>query len=121
MGQRQVVQGGAVAVGQRVLAMCNILPCELHAVESQACLLVAYYANGERLAVQPPPDLPHGAGALQHRVRTAAVDPRQKDNAWDLCKAHFSTDAEGCVFFRSRPFQINGLPCKVEGGAGAEF
>merc|ERR1712079_19715 len=61
MNARQLVQGIAVSVQQRVLVFCNILPRELHGVQSQGGLLVAYYADGHCEAVQPPSRPPLGA------------------------------------------------------------
>jgi len=121
MDARQLVQGIAVAVQQRVLVFCNILPRELHGVQSQGGLLVAYYADGHCEAVQPPSGPPLGAPVASSAYLPPPADLSFEGNIWDKCRCHLSVSSDGTLLLAGMPLLISGLHCTVMAGKGAFF
>jgi len=121
MNARQLVQGTVVAVQQRVLVFCNILPRELHGVQSQGGLLVAYYADGHCEAVQPPSGPPLGAPVASSTQLPPPVDLSFAGNIWDQCRCYLSVASDGTLLLAGMPLLISGLHSTVTAGAGAFF
>ncbi|CAE8724934.1 unnamed protein product [Polarella glacialis] len=120
-GHRQVVQGYMLEPGQRVLVLCNLPPREMHGVMSQGGLLVASYADGQRVAVMPPASALLGDLLRESGERWPAIDLDAAENAWDRCSARLSTEAGGTVLVDGRPLMLAGEACTVSGGAGGNF
>jgi len=113
---QQLVQGLAVAVQQRVFVFCNILPRELHGVQSQGGLLVAYYADGHCEAVQPPSGLPLGAPVASSTQLPPPVDLSFVGNVWHQCCCHLSVASDGTLLLAGMPLLVSGLHCTVRAG-----
>mmetsp|Transcript_163024 Transcript_163024/g.517816 ORF Transcript_163024/g.517816 Transcript_163024/m.517816 type:complete len:185 (+) Transcript_163024:2267-2821(+) len=119
-GRRQLVQGCTITAGQRVLALCNVVPHELHGVLSQGGLLVAYFEDGRRIAVSPP--LAAALGALASpstavapaATSCALIDLDTPENAWARCRGQLTTTEDGRVLVGGGALVVDHEPCAVD-------